>query len=143
MAHTLACLRFADAVTDTVARLATGLDGLTPGRAGFAPAGRRIEISRRHRESSNPNRPAGPGRTEPLIRPGRRWLFDLRADPTEQRDLSAEHPENVAALERALAAHDAEQKPSIWLPSIATAKTIDKDLSVPEAADDEHIYWSN
>jgi hypothetical protein len=34
-AHTLACLRFADPVTETVARLATGLGGLTPGRAGF------------------------------------------------------------------------------------------------------------
>jgi len=64
MAHTLACLRFADLVTETVARLATGLDGLTLGRAGFAPAGRRTEISRGHRASSYPNRPAGPGRTE-------------------------------------------------------------------------------
>jgi uncharacterized sulfatase len=75
--------------------------------------------------------------------PGRRWLFDLRTDPTEQRDLSAEHPEKVAELVRALAAHDAEQAPSIWLSSISRAKTIDKDLSVPEAADDEYIYWSN
>ena len=45
MAHTLARLRFADAVTDAVARLATGLDGLTPGRAGFAPAGNHFQIS--------------------------------------------------------------------------------------------------
>jgi len=44
-AHTLACLRFADPVTETVARLTTGSGGLTPGRAGFAPAGRRIEVS--------------------------------------------------------------------------------------------------
>jgi hypothetical protein len=62
-AHTLACLRFADPVTETVARLATGSGGLTPGRAGFAPAGRRIDISWSHRKSSNPNRPAEPGRT--------------------------------------------------------------------------------
>ena len=48
-AHTLACLRFAGPVTETVARLTTGLDGLTPGRAGFAPAGRQIEISWSHR----------------------------------------------------------------------------------------------
>ena len=38
-AHTLAYLRFADLVTGTVARFATGSGGLTPGRAGFAPAG--------------------------------------------------------------------------------------------------------
>ncbi len=62
-AHTLAYLRFADLVTETVARFTTGSGGLTPGRAGFAPAGRRIEISWSHRISSNPNRPAGPGRT--------------------------------------------------------------------------------
>jgi hypothetical protein len=29
------------------------------------------------------------------------------------------------------------------LPSISRAITIDKDLTVPEAADDEYIYWSN
>ena len=62
-AHTLACLRFADLVTGTVARLATGSGGLTPRRAGFAPAGQKNEISRRHRNSSYPNRPAEPGRT--------------------------------------------------------------------------------
>ncbi len=43
-AHTLAYLRFADLVTETAARLATGSGGLTPGRAGFAPAGRQIEF---------------------------------------------------------------------------------------------------
>jgi hypothetical protein len=63
-AHMLACLRFAGLVTETVARLTTGSGGLTPGRAGFAPAGRRIEISWSHRKPSNPNRPAEPGRTE-------------------------------------------------------------------------------
>ncbi len=62
-AHTLARLRFAGPVAETVARLATGSGGLTPGRAGFAPAGRRIEISWSHRKSSNPNRPAEPDRT--------------------------------------------------------------------------------
>jgi hypothetical protein len=45
MAHTLACLRFADPVAETVARLATGSGGLTPSRAGFAPAGQQIEVS--------------------------------------------------------------------------------------------------
>ncbi len=62
-AHMLACLRIADLVTETVARLATDSGGLTPRRAGFAPAGQRIEISWSHRKSSNPNRPAEPGRT--------------------------------------------------------------------------------
>jgi hypothetical protein len=64
-AHTLACLRFAGRVTGTGARLATGSGGLTPGRAGFAPAGRRTKF---HGviASSIPLRPAVPGRTESL-----------------------------------------------------------------------------
>ena len=40
MAHTFACLRIAEAISDAGARLATGSGGLTLGRAGFAPAGR-------------------------------------------------------------------------------------------------------
>ncbi len=54
-AHTLACLRFAGLVAETVARLTTGPGGLTPGRAGFAPAGRRIEVSWSHRSLPSPS----------------------------------------------------------------------------------------
>jgi len=32
---------------------------------------------------------------------------------------------------------------NVRLPSLPTAKTIDKELSVPETADDEYGYWSN
>ena len=62
-AHTLACLRFAGLVTETVARLATGSGGLTLGRAGFAPAGRQTKF---HGviAASIPLRPALPRRTE-------------------------------------------------------------------------------
>jgi len=75
--------------------------------------------------------------------PGRKWLFDLRADPTEQNDLSAERPEKLAELEKALAAHNAEQLPSRWPSQGSFAINIDKDLSIPDAPDDEYIYWSN
>ncbi len=43
-AHTLTCLRFASLVAETVARLTTGSGGLTPGWAGFAPAGRKTKF---------------------------------------------------------------------------------------------------
>ena len=43
-AHALVCLRFAGRVAAPVARLATGSGGLTPGQAGFAPAGRRTRF---------------------------------------------------------------------------------------------------
>jgi hypothetical protein len=44
MAHTFACLRIADHISGIVARLATGSGGLTLGRTGFAPAGRRTKF---------------------------------------------------------------------------------------------------
>jgi hypothetical protein len=47
-AHTFARLRFNGHVTVTAARLATDPDGLSPGRTGFAPAGRLFRISRGH-----------------------------------------------------------------------------------------------
>ena len=62
MAHTLACLRFADPVAAIGARLTTGSGGLTPGRARFAPAGR---LTKFHEviASSLPLRSAEFGRT--------------------------------------------------------------------------------
>ncbi len=65
-AHTLAYLRIAGRVTTPVARLATDPGGLTPGRAGFAPAGRQTKF---HEviAYSTPLRPACPGRTVPTI----------------------------------------------------------------------------
>jgi hypothetical protein len=48
-ARSLARLRFNGPVAATAARLATEPAGLGPGRAGFAPTGRRFRISRTHR----------------------------------------------------------------------------------------------
>ena len=75
--------------------------------------------------------------------PTRKWLFDLRSDPTEQKDLSTTHPEKLAELEAALAAHNAEQAPSMWSSAMTFAVAIDKDATVAESPDDEYIYWSN
>ncbi|MDJ0877756.1 MAG: sulfatase-like hydrolase/transferase [Halieaceae bacterium] len=75
--------------------------------------------------------------------PGRRWLFDLNADPTEQRDLSDERPDKLAELTAALAKHNAEQAPPAWPSQLSAPVNIDKDLSQPDAPDDEYIYWSN
>jgi uncharacterized sulfatase len=75
--------------------------------------------------------------------PGRAWLFNLRQDPNEQNDLAASRPEKLAELQAALAAHNAEQAPSAWPAQISVPVNIDKDLSLPDAPDDEYIYWSN
>lgn len=73
----------------------------------------------------------------------RTWLFDLRADPTEQEDLSTTHPEQLTELEAALEAHNATQAPSMWPTSGSMAINLDKDLSVPDAPEDEYVYWTN
>ncbi len=75
--------------------------------------------------------------------PGRSWLFDMSTDPSEQRDLSKERPDKLAELRAALCAHNAEQAPPAWPSRIIVPVNIDKDLSHPDAPDDEYIYWSN
>jgi arylsulfatase A-like enzyme len=75
--------------------------------------------------------------------PKREWLFHLREDPTEQRELSASQPQKAAALNALLDAHDAEMVAPLW-PSFAEMPVaVDKTLADPEAADDEVIWWPN
>lgn len=77
-AHTFACLRIAGGVATPVARLATDPGGLTPDRAGFAPAGR---LTKFHEviAYSNPPRPAFPGRTKlPIHYYGGAWIFPIK-----------------------------------------------------------------
>jgi uncharacterized sulfatase len=75
--------------------------------------------------------------------PGSTWLFDLRRDPTEQTNLAAREPERVAAMRRALAAHNAEQVESAWPSLVEAPVNIDNTLAEPDAPDDEYIYWPN
>ena len=75
--------------------------------------------------------------------PGKAWLFDVKADPTEQRNLADERPEKLAELRAALAAHNAEQAAPAWPSQGSFPINIDKHLAIPDAPDDEYIYWSN
>ena len=75
--------------------------------------------------------------------PGRAWLFDMKNDPNEQVDLAEQRPDKLAEMQAALAAHNAEQLPSAWPSGGSFSINIDKDLSIPDAPDDEYIYWSN
>jgi arylsulfatase A-like enzyme len=75
--------------------------------------------------------------------PGKAWLFDMRNDPTERNNLAELHPDKVKELIAALNAHNAEQAPPAWQALIANPVNIDKDLSQPDAEDDEYVYWSN
>ena len=75
--------------------------------------------------------------------PGRTWLFDLEADPIEQNDLSASHPEKVEELLALLAAHNADQPAPLWPSLIEMPVPIDESMRERESEDDEYIYWPN
>jgi len=76
-------------------------------------------------------------------RPDKEWLFDLRNDPTEQRNVAGAQPERLAALRALLEAHAAEQAPPAWPSIIQMPVSIDKTLAEPQHPDDEYIYWPN
>lgn len=46
--------------------------------------------------------------------PEKAWLFDLDADPTEQLNLAATHPEKVAELKKKLRELDSEMADPLW-----------------------------
>ena len=75
--------------------------------------------------------------------PAATWLFHLDRDPTEQSNLAAREPERVAALRRALAAHEAEQVAPSWPSLVEMPVNVDKTLLAPDAPDDEYVYWPN
>jgi hypothetical protein len=54
-----------------------------------------------------------------------------------------ERADHLAELEAALEVHNAEQAPSMWPVTGSFAINIDKDLLIPDAPDDEYIYWTN
>ena len=76
-------------------------------------------------------------------RPNRTWLFNLRDDPTEQHDLSSQHPERVAALRTMIDAQNAEMPPPIWPALLEGPVRIDVPLNTPWREDQEYVYWSN
>jgi arylsulfatase A-like enzyme len=76
-------------------------------------------------------------------RPDRVWLFNLRADPTERRDLSALQPERVAVMRAMIEAQNANLAPPLWPALIEGPVRIDVPLNAPWSEEQEYIYWSN
>jgi len=71
------------------------------------------------------------------------WLFDMVNDPTEQNNIAEANPKKVTELKALLAAHNAEQKPSLWKPPVQVPISIDKTLDAIEEEGDEYIIWDN
>jgi len=86
---------------------------------------------------------AGGWKLQVLDNPARVWLFDLKSDPTEQRNLAAARPDKVAELRAMLAAQDGQMAGPAWPSLLQGAITIDHSLAVPDSATDEYILWDN
>ena len=76
-------------------------------------------------------------------RQGKRWLFHLDTDPTEQTNVIARHPEIAADLEARLAAYNAEVGPRAYPVAFENVTFIDRTLADPRVPGEEFSYWPN
>ncbi len=74
---------------------------------------------------------------------GKAWLYNLAADPTEQRNLAASQPAKRAELAALIAAHEKGRKPALYASTFDTPVSIDRTLDQPYRKGDEYIYWPN
>lgn len=71
------------------------------------------------------------------------WLYNLAADPTEQRNLAAAEPMRRAALEALLEAHDSRRKSPLYASTFDTPVSVDQTLAEPFDPLAEWVYWPN
>lgn len=72
-----------------------------------------------------------------------RWLYNLAADPTEQRDVSASMPDKVAALQALLDAQNEVLGPRSFPVLVEAAIPIDRTQADPYVPGEEFAYWPN
>ena len=73
----------------------------------------------------------------------KKWLFDLKNDPTEQNNLVDQSQEKSKLMTELLAAFIAEQPKPIWEGSTKSPIRIDKHLNEAHSNTDEYAYWQN
>lgn len=76
-------------------------------------------------------------------RQGKRWLFDLEEDPTEQVDLAAKYPSKVRELQARLDAYDGEMGPRDFPVLVEAAIPIDRSIAEPYVSGEAFAYWPN
>ena len=76
-------------------------------------------------------------------RPEKARLYDLRADPTERHDVSAEQPQRVAELRAMIEAQNKGMAKPIWPGLIEGPIRIDVPLNTPWKDGQDYIYWTN
>ena len=86
---------------------------------------------------------AGDWKLQVSERPKKNWLFNLKDDPTEKKNLADADGEKVKELLGVLQGIDGQQHKPIW-PALAEAPVaIDHPENTPDSPDDEYIYWAN
>lgn len=76
-------------------------------------------------------------------RPKRDFLFHLRTDPTEQRDVAAQEPAKLAQLRSLLTSHHDAMPPPQWSSFVELPIAIDKTLDQALTPEDVYTYWWN
>ncbi len=76
-------------------------------------------------------------------KPAKDFLFDLKSDPTEKKNLADTQPAKLASLKALLAAHHKGMPEPLWPSFIEMPIMIDKTLNLPQNKDDEYTYWYN
>lgn len=85
----------------------------------------------------------GDAKLQLLDIPRQSLLYELKGDPTEQRDVAAANPAEVRRLTALVRAHDAEQAKPSWPALIRSPIAIDRPLGTPPRNGETYIYWSN
>jgi arylsulfatase A-like enzyme len=77
-------------------------------------------------------------------RPPKRWLFDMKADPTERTNLAEARPDKVRELSEILARHEEQMVLPLWPALIEGPIPIDPPLGPePTPRGAEFVYWAN
>ncbi|WP_137871309.1 sulfatase-like hydrolase/transferase [Sphingopyxis sp. 2PD] len=86
---------------------------------------------------------AGDWKLQVTKRPEKARLYNLAADPTEQKDLAASDPQRVAALRAMIEAQNKGMAKPIWPGLIEGPVRIDVPLNAPWRDGQDYIYWAN
>jgi len=74
---------------------------------------------------------------------GKTWLFNLNEDPTEQRNLSASHPEKLNELRKVLYSIDDQMAEPLWPSLVDGHVVVDYAMDEKPEGDYETIIWEN
>ncbi|MEZ5945608.1 MAG: sulfatase [Hyphomonas sp.] len=76
-------------------------------------------------------------------RQGKKWLFDLATDPTEETNLVDAQPDKLAQLQALIDAHWLNARAPLYPYTTESPIRIDKTPVDPPGLDDEYVIWPN